>query len=192
MNPETKAQYWAKGVLKPDNAYHHEILNTLERYPLNGIQTEYLYEKRLTDFLKPEHPICKVAVGIRKLKANTRGALINIPLEGKGFFIAQAFAGTMVRNQLQAVIIDLDSALKQLKDTGLRPAAVYVITYPTRYNGHVTDYNRANLFDLLVWAEQKNVYLVVINDSANSGTFNFTDDELGYVNSRFFPVGELQ
>ncbi|UOX38415.1 hypothetical protein VpasPP24_75 [Vibrio phage Vpas_PP24] len=192
MNPETKQKYWAYGLLKSNNPYHHEILNTLERYTINGVQPEYIYKNRLTEYLPKDHEVCKVAVNIRKLRANTRGTIINLPLSGKGYDISQAFAGTMIRNQLQSIVMPLDIALRELKENGLRPAAVYVLTYPTRYNGHVTDYNRVSLFDLFVWAESKGVYLCIINDSANSGSFSFTDDESGYLASRFFPVGEIQ
>ncbi len=192
MNPETKGYYWQHNVLKPDNPYHHEILNLLERYYMNGIEKEYLYKVRLTDVLPKDHKICEMAVKMRRLRAGAKGLFVSMNLDGKSYEISQAFAGTMIRNELQTVVCDMNKALSQHKDEGLKPYPIYVLTYPSRYNGHIHDFNRSYLFDLLMWAERKGVFIVVFHDAANESELLLSIDEIQFINKKYGVIGKLQ
>lgn len=185
MNPETKQSYFAYGLLDPKNAYHHEVLNNISWYAETGVRPEYIYRHRLTDYLPADCQLCKVAINIRKFKQNTRGVFFNQPYAANTGHIAQAFAGTMIRNEIPARVMQLGEALQQLKERGLYASPVYVLTYPTRYNGNVTNFNMATLFDLLTWAERKNVFLVLVNDSSLTDTLNLNYEEENYLKSRF-------
>ncbi|QNJ59194.1 hypothetical protein [Vibrio phage vB_ValS_PJ32] len=188
MNPNTKARYFNYGLLDPSSPYHHEILNNLNWYIETGVQPEYIYQKRLTDFLPVEAGVCGVAKNIRKFKSRCRGVFFNQPYETKTGDIAQAFAGTMIRNEIPTRVMQLQEALIQLKERGLYASPVYVLTYPTRYNGNVTNYNSASLFDLFIWAERKNVFLVLINDSSLTDTLSLNYEEDNYIKSRFAQI----
>ena len=192
MNPETKGHYWQYGVLKPENPYHHEILNLLERYYMNGVEKDYLYRTRLTDVVDQGHIVCKMAVNMRRLKAESKGLFISMDLGGKSYEISQAFAGTMIRNELQTVVSDMSKALTLHKNEGLKPYPIYILTYPSRYNGHAHDFSRSYLFDLLMWAERKGVFIVVFHDSANESELLLSLDEVQFINNKYGVIGKLQ
>lgn len=185
MNPSTKDNYFSFGLLDPANALHHEILNNLSWYNETGVNPEYIYKYRLTDYLPANAGVCQVAVNIRKFKTKVSGVFFNQPYGAKTDKIAQAFAGTMIRNNIPTRVMQLHEALVQIKESGLYASPVYVLTYPTRYNGNINNYHMATLFELFTWAERKNVFLVLVNDSSLTDSLNVNFEEDNYIKSRF-------
>lgn len=186
MNPKDKAKYFAYGLLSAENASHHEILNVLNWYPENGVQSEFIYKHRLTDFAPEDSILCKVIKGLPTLKRNgILGLFLNQPYGVQTDSIAQAIAGTMIRNNKPTRVMQLTEALQKLKDPGLYASPVYVLTYPTRYNGNERDFKQESLFNLFLWAQKKGVFLILINDSTITDVLNLSFEEQNYIDSRF-------
>ncbi|AUR96008.1 hypothetical protein NVP1215B_090 [Vibrio phage 1.215.B._10N.222.54.F7] len=186
MHPDNAAKCFAYGVLNPEKDFHHELLCRLEFFPETGIQKEFIYKHRLTDFAPEDSNLCSLIRGLWTLKrGGDVGLFLNQPYKDKTAPIAQSIAATLVRNNKTARVMQLPKALQLLKDDQLPKPRAYVLTYPTRYNGNAVDYKRDTLLDLFMWAEETGVFLIIINDSSLQGSLNLTMQERQYLENNF-------